>query len=128
MESNLKTYIDELRYSLSLRNVDTATIRDIAREVESEATSYEDATANFGSPAEYAESFPATASPKSHSAFILVGVALGFLWPLLAIFLRDRETMVFSGWAITWLPAFGFIVAGIITDFSRSLIRSRASR
>lgn len=107
MESNLKTYIDELRYSLSLRNVDTA---------------------NFGSPAEYAESFPATASPKSHSAFILVGVALGFLWALLAIFLRDRETMVFSGWAITWLPAFGFIVAGIITDFSRSLIRSRASR
>lgn len=128
MESTLKTYIDELRYSLSLRNVDATTIRDIAREVESEATSYEDAVASFGAPDHYATSFPSTASPKSHYAFIVVGLLLAVLWAVLAIVFRNREANVFSGWAITWLPAVGLIAAGIIIDFSRSLLRSRASR
>ncbi|TAP28709.1 MULTISPECIES: hypothetical protein [Micrococcaceae] len=128
MESTLKTYIDELRYSLSLRNVEPATIRDIAREVESEATSYEDAVASFGTPEHYATSFPSTASPKSHSAFLVVGVLLAALWAVLTIIFRDRQANAFSGWAITWLPVFGLIAAGIIVDFSRSLLRSRASR
>lgn len=128
MGSNLKNYIDELRYSLSLRNLDVVAIRDIAREVESEATSYEEAVANFGTPEEYAKSFAANPSPKSHSAFILVGLVLGVLWAVLMMFFRDRGTITIPAWASTWLPAFGFVAAGIIIDFSRSLIRSRASR
>lgn len=128
MENNLKTYTDELRYNLTLRNLDADTIRDIVREVESEVVSYEEAVSNFGSSDEYAKSFPSTPSPMNHSAFVASGVLLAILWAALTIILRDRDAGPFSGWAITWLPVLGFVAAGIVIDFSRSVARSRASR
>lgn len=121
-------YLSELRFNLSQRNLDVATIRDIVREVEAESSNYDEATASFGSPDEYAGSFPKKATPKGHQTFVIIGVVLGFLWPVLQIILRDPTAGSMSYWAVTWPPALGFVALGIIIDFSRAIARSRKSR
>ena len=118
-------YLDELRFNLSLRNLDVAIIRDIVREVEAESSTYDEAAASFGTPNEYADSFPTKAASKGHQAFMIIGVVLGILWPMLQLVLRDRTAGSMSNWAVTWLPAFGFVALGIIIDFSRAIARSR---
>lgn len=121
-------YLDELRFNLSLRNLDAAIIRDIVREVEAESITYDEAAASFGTPDEYAESFPAKTAPKGHQTFMIIAVVLAILWPMLQLALRDRTAGSMGNWAVTWLPAFGFIALGIIIDFSRAIARSRKSR
>ncbi|HJX80384.1 hypothetical protein [Glutamicibacter sp.] len=125
---SITDYLDELRFNLSLRNLDVTVIRDIVREVETESSNYDEATASFGTPNEYADSFPKEAAPKGQQAFMIIGVVLGILWPMVQLVLRERTAGSMSNWAVTWLPALGFVALGIIIDFSRAIARSRKSR
>ncbi|WP_404288227.1 hypothetical protein [Glutamicibacter arilaitensis] len=128
---NIDTYLEELRFNLSLRNQNTDTIRDILREVSSECSDYEEATNNFGTPNDYAQSFPKKDAAKGHQMFMMIGLALGILWPVFQLINRDQDPEGLNGLgtiARTWLPALGFIALGILIDFSRALGRSRKSR
>ncbi|MGP9782674.1 hypothetical protein CQ010_08280 [Arthrobacter sp. MYb211] len=128
---DIDTYLEELRFSLSLRNLNADTIRDILREVSSECNNYEEATDNFGTPNDYAGSFPKKGAAKGHQMFMMIGVALGILWPAFQLIDRAQDPDGLNGLgtiAKTWLPALGFIALGILIDFSRALSRSRKTR
>ncbi|MGO2052833.1 hypothetical protein CIK76_00650 [Glutamicibacter sp. BW80] len=126
--SSVATYIDELRTSLTSRHIAIDTIRDIVREVDSESSSYEEATSSFGTPGEYAKSFPEGKKPKGSAAFLAAAVILAVLWVLIQLITRDKNSEGLANFAMTWLPAWGLIALGITIDFSRFLARVRKSR
>ncbi|GAB3621576.1 hypothetical protein GCM10027417_28380 [Glutamicibacter endophyticus] len=116
-------YLSELQFSLSLRNIDNPTIRDIIAEVSSECTTYPEAIEKFGEPAEYAASFPEGRAKGYPRLFFFSGVLLAGLWIITNIVLRESSTekaITAGSMMLTYLPALGIIAVGILVDFLRA--------
>lgn len=125
---SIDSYTEELRTSLTLRNLDTSTIQDIIREVSSECSSYEQAMTQFGTPDAYAQNYEERQAPRGGTIFTVISVIAAIIWIVVMHIVRDSETNILANLAVTYLPALSLMVLGIIVDFSRFQARVRHTR